>query len=288
MIPMSKLMMYAFDQASESGDAVAKALGIKKVAHEGSKFSGGPDYVVINWGSSNLPKTVKRCRVINSDSAVAKAINKKAFFQWVGDKARTVPWTTGPEVAKLWPKVVCRKRLEGKEGEGITIECPPMPQISPPSGILGWLATTLAGNNSVNPTPILSPAKLYTKFIEAKAEYRVHIVVSGHTKGNPSVWEDTTKAIAVHRKVDGTTTEVKNTANGWKFKRVSIYPDDIVYQAKKAVQAIGLDFAAVDVIWDGDKAWVLEANTAPGIYDMPWTLQQYAKALSKLTGLATT
>ena len=121
----TKLLMYAYDQASESADAIAKALGIKRISHQGSKFSGGPDYTVINWGCTSPPKSVLRSKVINSPLAVARAVNKKAFFAWCYGKANVVPWTTDPEEAKKWlaegHKVVCRTKIAGKEGEGVTI-----------------------------------------------------------------------------------------------------------------------------------------------------------------------
>ena len=122
---LSKVFMWAFDNETESGSAVAKGLGIKKINHENSKFGGGPEYTVINWGSTKVSKSVLRSRIINTPTAVARAVNKLAFFKWIGDKSRTVPWTTDPEVAKTWlqegSKVVCRERLEGYEGQGITI-----------------------------------------------------------------------------------------------------------------------------------------------------------------------
>lgn len=270
-----KAIMYAFDQNSESADAVAKGLGLKKIKHgDGSSFQGGPDWVVLNWGASQVPKSVLRSHIINHPQAVAKAINKRAFFQWVGTKARTVPWTTDPQVAKKWlsegSKVVCRSKIAGYEGQGIHVECPCMPLGSDSGGFLGALATTLAWWETASPEPTsghteaFQKAKLWTRFIPNTKEYRVHVFQN--------------EVLAVHRKVEGTG-DVKNTANGWKFKKVKIYPEDILAQAIASVKAVGLDFAAVDVVWDGEKAWVLEANTAPGIFEMDWTTKQYVSIL---------
>ena len=272
---MNKLYMYEYRIGTESGEALAKSLGIKRIKHAGSIFVGHPDTVIINWGSSSLPDNIAPSRVLNKPETVATAINKKKFFRKVGPFCRVVPYTTDQEVAKEWLsegyKVVCRKQVKGYEGQGIEVICPQEGQGSPPTGILGTLASLVAKKFSAAVPPseaVLPTCPLYTQFIRAKAEYRVHVVGD--------------KVIAVHKKVGDGDPTIKNTANNWKFKRVQIYNQDVVEQALLAVKAVELDFAAVDVLWDGDKAWVLEANTAPGIYDMPWTLEQWTVAIRAL------
>ncbi|MNY81884.1 hypothetical protein D3C86_2236870 [compost metagenome] len=49
-----------------------------------------------------------------------------------------------------------------------------------------------------------------------------------------------------------------------------------------AVNALGLDFGAADVIWNDHRkqAFVLEVNTAPGLTGT--TLEKYAKALKEI------
>jgi hypothetical protein len=212
--------------------------------------------------------------VINQEAAVNKSINKRQFFQSVDGRVNHVPYTTARATALSWllegHKVVCRDRLEGREGQGIRI-------IDPTSlgGLLqrpgestwGWVARLLTA--SVAPTSeVLGASRLWTRFIPSQDEYRVH-VVNGRT-------------IAVHRKVEGTNNEVRNTENGWEFRRVSRYPEAVSGQGNAAIAAIGLDFGAVDILWDGSQAWVLETNTAPGIDGMTWTIEQYSIALKEL------
>jgi D-alanine-D-alanine ligase-like ATP-grasp enzyme len=45
------------------------------------------------------------------------------------------------------------------------------------------------------------------------------------------------------------------------------WTEPLVTEAQKAVNALGLDFGAVDIIYNGheDKYYVLEVNTAPGM-----------------------
>lgn len=114
---------------------------------------------------------------------------------------------------------------------------------------------------------LLPQARLYTKLIPAEREYRVHVVG--------------TEAICVHRKVDGTGI-IRNSEAGWVFRRVTTFPQAIIPEARNAVVALGLDFAAVDVLWDGQRAYVLETNTAPGIDGMEYTKRCYVQALERL------
>lgn len=271
---MTKTRFYLYNNTSKGGCALAETMGIMKIKHSGSTFYGGPDWTIINWGAGHkLPASVLRSKIINKPDAICLAVNKLDFFRKVGDKARTVPWTTDPAIAKSWDKVVCRKRLEGKEGEGITIwhrnaqDGSGSSSSAPATSPLGWWQM-LTGDAPSHSQPLPS-AKLYTKFIPSIHEYRVHVVGD--------------KAVAVHRKVGGTSGDVKNTDNGWTFKKVTIFNPDITAQAIKAVQAIGLDFGAADVLWTGEnKAYVMEVNTAPGIDGMTATLSAYSKALLSL------
>jgi glutathione synthase/RimK-type ligase-like ATP-grasp enzyme len=64
------------------------------------------------------------------------------------------------------------------------------------------------------------------------------------------------------------TNEIRNTANGWVFCREGVEaPAIAVEAAKAAVEALGLDFGAVDIKCNrqGTRCAVLEVNTAPGL-----------------------
>lgn len=60
----------------------------------------------------------------------------------------------------------------------------------------------------------------------------------------------------------------RNFGQGFEFKPFKIQPEDrcIVQEACKAIESVGLNFAAVDMIVSKNaKVYVLEANTAPGV-----------------------
>ena len=97
------------------------------------------------------------------------------------------------------------------------------------------------------------------EFIDADREYRV-LVFNG-------------KVIGVDRKIE--TEELKNDiirnhANGWGFLSLSREKNPWTYKkvggiGLKAVEALELDFGAVDVLRKGNRLYVLEVNTAPGL-----------------------
>jgi glutathione synthase/RimK-type ligase-like ATP-grasp enzyme len=73
---------------------------------------------------------------------------------------------------------------------------------------------------------------------------------------------------------------VRNHVNGWVFCTQNVgIPDKALDYAVMAVAACGLDFGAVDIIWNESRqeAYVLEVNTAPGIEGS--TLNLYAEVL---------
>ena len=248
----ARTLMYLYKMKSAGGLALKDALGVQQILHEGSQFKGDKETVVINWGRGDTfeNKEIDKCKIINHPLAISLAINKTSFLQAASQVSRTVPFTTSKWLAKTWAAlghtIYCRMTVNGYEGKGIEI---------------------VKGLD-------LPSAPLYTQAVKSEREYRVHVMDG--------------KAIVVHRKVAkerydaDLKQDIRNTDNGWVFRKVIQYPQDIVDRAIPAVKAVGLDFAAVDVLWDGEKAWLLEANTAPGIDGMDFTINAYKEGLKKL------
>ena len=210
---------------------------------------------MINWGSSyNFPNFTP-AEIINRPSSIAIASNKLSFFQCqqqaqenLHEGARVPEWTTDRAVAATWfdrpdAKVVCRTLLTSHSGNGIIVA------------------------ESENE---LVRAPLYTRYVKKQAEYRVHIV-----RGN---------VIDVQRKIrdperEPTDWNVRSHANGFIFVREGFeLPADAQAQALRAFRASGLDFGAVDVVYNQreQQAYVLEINTAPGLTGT--TVDNYARA----------
>lgn len=190
---------------------------------------------IINWGAREMPQLP--ATYINKPEAVRGVSNKLTFFQKFlenleADFGRVVPWTTSKEVAKTWDKIVCRRLLTSHSGNGIII---------------------VEGNEEIPNAP------LYTRYIKKASEFRVHVAFGS--------------VIDVQRKVRDPDREivdwqVRSHQNGFIYVRNDVHaPEDVRSQALKVMRHTGLEFGAVDVIWNEreQRAYVLEVNTAPGI-----------------------
>ena len=209
-----------------------------------------PSRVIINWGSSGVSDT--NATVINSASAVSVASNKLSTL--AAFQINDIPhpdYTTDKDKATGWIeqgfKVVCRTLLTAHSGQGIVV-----------AGSLGELVD----------------APLYTKYIRKQKEFRVHVFSS--------------KILDIQEKrrsssVDDHHPYIRNHANGYVFCRGDINePDDLRGVAISAVDALGLDFGAVDVVWNEaqDKCYVLEVNTACGLEGS--TVNKYVNAIKEV------
>lgn len=225
---------------SQSARNLAAAMPRGRVLRlEGSSFRPRPADLIINWGNteaSNFP------RMLNPPEVIRNASNKRTFFQRMHedpDGASVIPefWTRRADIpADAYP-IVCRTVLSGHSGQGIV------------------MADTVDQ---------LVDAPLYVRYIKKQSEYRVHVgkLPNGEILN-----------IAVQKKVKRADAEdvdfrIRNHANGFIFQRQGIeVPPQVFATASIALRVSGLDFGAVDVIYNArqGRAYVLEVNTAPGL-----------------------
>lgn len=234
--------IWPYRQGSTGASALAAALGGRVLKREGSRFIPRNTDIIVNWGDVAPPPFVTR----NSQN-VRLASNKLLFFRKMGEMGldQIIPefWEHPEDIpADAYP-IVCRTNLAGHSGDGIVISAS---------------ADTLAR------------ASLYVKYIKKQEEYRVHCsrdqIISIQKKARRRETPD-----------DQVNWQVRNHSNGFVYVREGINPPDSVTAAATAcLGACGLDFGAVDVIWNArqERAWVLEINTAPGLAGQ--TVQDYA------------
>lgn len=246
------MKIYPYKMASASAKALAESLGIKRQKREGGPIR---TEVFINWGSPSVKRDVVlygKMVYLNMDENVSWASNKLETFKRLDGHCPIPPWTESvPEAAKWLDEgatVVCRTVLNGNSGQGIV----------------------LATNREE-----LVPAPLYTKYIKKKEEYRVHVFQG--------------KAIMLQRKArkkdvpdDQVNWQIRNHGNGFIFAHKDVVvPPDGISSAIRAVECLGLDFGAVDLMANAlGQCYVLEVNTAPGLEGE--TLTRYVEAFKEL------
>lgn len=241
------MWLLPYKNGSTGAKDLADALGVRQIKREGSRFRGSEDKLVINWGSSTSNEEVDKCQVLNKPEAVAIATNKLRFFQHIQQVGNTgeyyVPhppfWTrqsTCNDYIAAGYKVVCRTSLTGHSGEGIVI------------------AETVDQ---------VVAAPLYTQYMPKKREYRVHVFLG-------EVVDVQRKARDHNVPEERVNWQVRNHDNGFIYVRdeaISDIPARVLSFSIAAIKAVGLDFGAVDVIYNEREgsAYVLEINTAPGL-----------------------
>lgn len=197
--------------------------------------------VVINWGSSSAPDRLAAATFINHPDKVKIAGNKlSTFAAFEGNE----PGVNYPEftcdygVACEWVSegkvVVCRTKLNGHSGAGIVL--------------------------AAREEDVVQNCPLYVKYIKKAKEFRVHVafgnVIDVQAKRQRANYEGETNFA------------IRNHSNGWVYCRENIEePADLREQATRAILTLGLDFGAVDIIYNQhyNRCYVLEVNTAPGL-----------------------
>lgn len=245
---------------SRGAAALAAALpGGRCLRLRGSTWRPRRDDIVINWGNTDPTKVhwpVGYPRIIlNLPNQVRNASNKLAFFNIMhqADCGDIIPqfWALREdipdEVFNRDGAIVCRTVLAGHSGEGIVI----------------------ANNRAA-----LVDAPLYVQYVKKQQEYRIHV----GKRNDQSIITIAQQRKARNRAVpdDAVNWQVRNHQNGFVFVREGfVTPPAVLDAAQRALRATGLDFGAVDVIFNerNGQAYVLEINTAPGLEGQ--TVQDY-------------
>jgi glutathione synthase/RimK-type ligase-like ATP-grasp enzyme len=253
---VSRAVILPYKIGSQSAKKLANnlisllGLKVRRVRHDGL-YRPKARSLIINYGSNARPAWPVVGKWLNDPSNCASAGNKLRAFEAFKAAGVAIPdFTTDSRVATQWISdgavVVVRTILNGHSGRGIV------------------LADTAAK---------LVNAPLYVKYKKKRKEFRVHVfqgkVIDTAEKRKRRV--DNPPAF------DG---YVRNLANGWVFCRDGVVkPADLDGIAVAACTALGLDFGAVDVIWNEheNKCYVLEVNTAPGLEGT--TLTNYTNAI---------
>lgn len=250
-----------YKMGSRGATALADALGIRKVRFNSDTYRHREGTVLINWGNTQqIEFRHDGADVLNPPQTVRNASNKlTAFGLFQRANIPTVEWTTDQDVADSWLEdgatVFARTTVSGHSGEGIVV--------------------VKEGRNVPN-------APLYTKYKKKANEYRVHVF-------NDVEIAIQEKKRANDHEFEGDAALIRSHHHGWRFCRenLSILTHDNEEKLERlqdlainAIRALGLDFGAVDIIYNSrdDAFYVLEVNTAVGLEGQ--TLTDYVNAIT--------
>lgn len=264
---MSNLKIYPYKFGSDSSKKLSEVLNAKRIRDAG-RYTPKRGHTILNWGCSKNPQWEDKARfqdikILNNFTSVGRAVNKiDTFFALQRANVPTPEFTIHKNIAQSWldngEVVIERHKLTGRSGEGIRI----------------------VGENNNDPDSVvetfLQSAPLYTKFIEKKYEFRVHVFMG-------KVIDLVQKRRALSENRDETYNPyISSMEHGWVFSRTDILEiPSVKTTAVQAVAALGLDFGAVDIIYT-NSPFVLEINSSPGLEGI--TLMRYADAIRQCLG----
>jgi len=233
-------------KGSKGSLALARALRLRRIKAESYRNELGVR--IVNWGHSNA---ILNSNALNKPEAVMRASNKIAAFQaFAAANVSCVKWTTDRAVALEWiadgSAVFCRTLIRAAGGRGIVI---------------------------ARTAQELVPCRLYTRYKDKTAEYRVHVFQGKVIDITQKCRRRGTEYVEPNKRM------VRSYDNGWVFCRADrTIPDKVKALGIAAVASLGLDFGAVDIgVNKKGEAFVFEVNTAPGLEGS--TLGAYTKAI---------
>jgi glutathione synthase/RimK-type ligase-like ATP-grasp enzyme len=229
------IKIYPYKQGSRSARSLADALGGRVLRLQGSTYRQRQQDTIINWGSTEQRVSIFPNNVLNPFFRITQASNKLTAFNVMRDAGVQIPqfWTNREDIPDEAFPIVCRTILNGHSGRGIVI---------------------------ANQRDELVNAPLYVRYIKKLHEFRIHV-----GRGGTVICQ---QRKAIPNGTTPTNTLVRNHDNGYIYVREGFEtPVQVIEQAQAAIAALGLDFGAVDVIWNQHyrQAYVLEVNTAPGL-----------------------
>lgn len=248
------LWIYPYKPTSKSALVLANELDTYCIKHEGSKFAGKEDQIILNWGAGTGVFNVKigQASLLNSPKSVDRCINKISFLYDMhnSDEEPRIPaFTERQSRAKKWLEegltVIARTKIEGAKGAGLVVMHSPSEFVE---------------------------ASLYTVKVSSTHEYRIYM------------FGDRPIDVRI-KKAEKDKTDLDQMRHNYLFSRLdgglSKVPEDVLTQAVKAMRSINLFTGGLDILYDAstNKATILEMNTAP--YLGGGTAEKYADAFTE-------
>ena len=298
----NSVYIYYSGATDKTGGLLAEALQIKG----GIKSPGTKQDIVIGWGAKTKEKVnLGKAKVINHPDAIRINRNKlKALELMQKAKVNVAPFASAENVlAELNKKgtslgLPLIGRTNYHQGGANFFTCLTRTHVDETIGILNQQ---------------LKKKGYFQNYIDVKSEFRLHIVDGEVIYAQRKVPRKNMKEAHVTDQMDkikrraekkGTTLDeetlkfameyqggkkaapdliIKSNTRGYKFSNVKLENVDkgLAKEAVKAVDALGLQFGAVDCVLDVDgKAWIIEVNTGPGLEGTAF--KNYVDAFSRM------
>lgn len=276
---MNEFFLY-HRSTSPTGRLIAKALGIP-YGHLGPgqtdrrvrriRSSLIPATSIIRWGSQQeLPSGCRPLRTLNSVAALSTSSNKLLTLEKLRDSGvSTCPFSVPSRSAAS----------ETGFSHSLTLPLSELERLREHSGVI--LGRSLHGTKGrdirvFHEGEIPWGCEFYSAYIPNTREYRVHIFQG--------------EVIRVQGKYldfpeQHTNPYIKNHGQGFRFRTPEYnLNQDRLDAAVRAVEALGLDFGAVDLLKGEDgQTYVLEVNTAPAC--SPLTARAYIGRFAEWLGI---
>jgi hypothetical protein len=262
--PIRDLIVYC-DRASDTARELARRLNSRRLwANPNRKLRSTAGSLCINYGTSHSPNfgLGDKSIILNPPEAVTRAISKRVSYEaFLREGVSTLDYTKDRGIASTWLQ----------EGSGVLCR-----------------RDGLSGGNGIMFVPKGSQscpdADFYTKYFPKTHEYRAHVVRGQMIDLTQKRLQNGTTQSEDRSPVEKI---VRSLENGWVHAHnFSILPatrEAIEKAAVAAVEALGLDFGAADILYvareEGSRKpprlAVCEVNTAPGLANEV-TLNAYA------------
>lgn len=231
------------NSTSATGKELAAALGIAC----GSKPPSKKQNVLIRWGSTEQVSE-KPGRVLNNRNAILLATNKLESLKHLKAAGITVPevWTRGDQVK--FPALA--RKINHSQGADIIL-CLQKQDI----------------RRAIN-----RKRSYFVEYIPTDREYRAHVFRGNIFRVNQKLLQEKEQWVP----------HIRNVTNGYIFAKPREAMGNAAETAvRKAVESIGLDFGAVDlVIGDNGNPYILEINTGPSLVEVG--VEAYAEIMKPL------
>lgn len=294
--------IYFSGATDKTGQALADALEVQA----GRTKPKTAQQIVIGWGAKTKEATnLGKATVINHPDAIRVNRNKYTALQLMQKaKVNVAPFVAAETVMAEFGK------------KKTTIGLPLIGRTNYHQG--GGNFFTCLTQTHVKETIAILNGKLKKKgyfqnYIDIESEFRLHVVngeviyaqrktvrtnmKEAHVndqmdkikrmaeKKGTKVDDETLKFALGYQgdKIAGQDLIVKSNTRGYKFSNVKLanVNKDLAAEAIKAVEALGLQFGAVDCAIDTDKkAWIIEVNTGPGLEGTAF--KNYVAAFTKM------